>query len=161
MNEYNEYIKTGEDYIPVSEYAKKHSLTINKVRGAIHWGYFEHKIWRMMSFNTFIQKANSFEQYIHKDTDFYGDRKTGKKFKNAKERSNSYYEKRRPEPKGVKTPIDMLDVYLKTAKRNGHEVDFDKKTIDGFEITKTKESFTINGIHISHYIYNEKFDFDD
>ena len=55
----------------------------------------------------------------------------------------------------------MIDIYLKTAKKNGHEVDFENKTIDGFNIVKTKDEYLINGQHITHYIYNEKFDFDD
>lgn len=166
VKEYEDYLLTGKDYIKVTEYAKINNLTINTVKGAIHWGYFEHKLWKYYSFNSFLKGGEYLEFYIHKDTDFYNDRNLGQKYVNAKKRSNDYYnakyKRELSEIYGKNgKPVDMIDIYLKTAKKNGHEVDFENKTIDGFNIVKTKDEYLINGQHITHYIYNEKFDFDD
>lgn len=166
LKEYDEFLLTGKDYITVEEYAKEHNLSVNKVRGAFYWGYFEHKVWKYCTFNSFLQGAKVTERYIHKDTDFYNDRQYGDKFEYAKKKSNSYYnakyKRELSDLYGTNgNPLDMIDIYLKTAKRQGHEVDFENKTIDGFEIVKTKDNYLVNGKHITHYIYNEKFDFDD
>lgn len=164
--QYNEYLKEVNDggYIPLNEYAELNKLTENTVRGAVHWGYFDKRIIKFYNFQQFITGKESWLFYIKKDTDFMTDRtKEGERFQKAKISSAKYYEKtRKSNVRGCnQSQVDMIDIYLRTAKRNGHEVDFENKTIDGYKIKSEGGSYKINGVHITHYIYNEKFDFDD
>lgn len=165
-NEYNEYLKEVKNgnYIPLKEYAELNKLTENTVRGAVHWGYFDKNIIKFYNFQQFITGKESWLFYIKKDTDFMTDRtKEGERFQKAKMSSAKYYEKtRKSNVRGCnQSQVDIIDIYLRTAKRNGHEVDFENKTIDGYKIKSEGGSYKINGVHITHYIYNEKFDFDD
>ena len=158
--EYEKNVKEG-GFVNLKEYSQMHNLSEGTVRGAVSWGYFEKYIIKFYNFHQFITGKESWLYYIQKDTDFITDRvKEGGKYEKAKIASSKYYEKKRkPNPRGcVPNQVNMIEIYLKTAKRNGHEVDFENKTIDGHKIKSEGGSYQINGVHITQYIYNENFD---
>lgn len=158
--EYLEYVKDVKEggYVSLKEYSEIHKLSEGAVRGAVSWGYFEKTIIKFYNFQQFITGKEHWVYYIQKDTDFITDRiKEGERYEKAKIASSRYCEKRRSHgmENQARYQNSIIEVYLKTAKRNGREVDFENKTIDGYEIKAKGKSYQINGVHITQYIYNE------
>lgn len=158
--EYLEYVKDVKErgYVSLKEYSEIYELSEGVVRAAVSWGYFEKNIIKFYNFRQFITGKEHWFYCIQKDTDFITDRvKEGERYEKAKIASSRYCGKRRSHgmENQARYQNSIIEVYLKTAKRNGHEVNFENKTIDGYEIKAKGESYRINGVHITQYIYNE------